>query len=388
MIDVLRHHSLAQRALFLALFGLLLSSAASARAAVCGNSVVEVDGGENCDPPGGCCGGDCHVLTAGSVCRPAAGGCDVAETCNGSSISCPADVDPACTPTPTPPPQANDCCDCGVFCAVPAGSCGLCDTVFDAECGGGGSCVTHTPTSTRTPTSTPTPSFTPTPTETPTATWTAGGAATATATNTATPQPCCDCPAPACGPPTTPGTLNCGPGCSLVSNASCNGGTGRCVIFTATGTITKTPTRTNTPTVTPTKTNTPTVTMTPTLGGFQIDSMKCYRARPEDHFDTVTGVELVDEFEPGGKSTKLIRPAMVCSPANVDAEPVLHPHDYLLCFKIRDEKKQQHFRQTGATLRNAYGESIPVKLLASGYLCVPSRLLTERTPTPTPTTAP
>jgi len=49
-------------------------TAPHAAAAVCGNSIVEVDAGENCDPPGGCCGGDCHVLSAGSVCRPVAGG--------------------------------------------------------------------------------------------------------------------------------------------------------------------------------------------------------------------------------------------------------------------------------------------------------------------------
>src|SRR5262249_39346804 len=79
-------------------------------------------------------------------------------------------------PTSTPPPGVNDCCDCNAFCSVPDGSCGVCDTVFDAVCSASGSCVTHTPTITRTPTVTPTPSPTPTDTPTPTSTftWTVG----------------------------------------------------------------------------------------------------------------------------------------------------------------------------------------------------------------------
>lgn len=349
-------------------------------AAVCGNSVVEA--GEQCDPPGQCCGSDCQLVAADSICRPSAGGCDIAETCDGSSPTCPADVNPACTPTP--PPQGNDCCDCGVFCAVPAGSCGLCDTVFDAACGGGGSCITHTPTPTQTPTITETPTVTQTPTDSPTPTFTAGGAPSPTATNLPTPLPCCQCPNPACGPPTTPGTTTCQAGCTLVENAVCSGGSGRCLTVTATGTITKTFTRTPTQTPTPTKTNTATVTLTPTLGGFQIDNFKCYRVRPDQKFDTVEGVLLVDELEPDGKMTKLVRPSLLCDPTSANGGSVLHPDDYLLCFKIRDEKHQDPFAKKAATVRNVYGEEIKIQALTSGYLCVPSRLLTARTPTPTP----
>jgi len=53
---------------------------------VCGNGKVEP--GEQCD--GGECCFNCTYSTA--VCRPAAGECDVAETCSGSSVDCPADV--------------------------------------------------------------------------------------------------------------------------------------------------------------------------------------------------------------------------------------------------------------------------------------------------------
>jgi hypothetical protein len=55
--------------------------------------------GPSCAGIEGCavkfCGEDglCHkqALDAGTVCRPGAGGCDVAETCNGTAFTCPAD---------------------------------------------------------------------------------------------------------------------------------------------------------------------------------------------------------------------------------------------------------------------------------------------------------
>src|SRR5262245_34929582 len=59
----------------------------------CGDGVV--DSGEQCDDGnnqnGDCCSSNCQIEAAGTVCRPAAGACDVAETCTGSSGSCPAD---------------------------------------------------------------------------------------------------------------------------------------------------------------------------------------------------------------------------------------------------------------------------------------------------------
>ncbi|HEY3354648.1 MAG TPA: kelch repeat-containing protein [Polyangia bacterium] len=61
----------------------------------CGDGVV--DAGEQCDQgasngrPGSCCTATCTLAAAGTVCRAAAGACDVAETCNGSAPTCPAD---------------------------------------------------------------------------------------------------------------------------------------------------------------------------------------------------------------------------------------------------------------------------------------------------------
>src|SRR5439155_11524604 len=65
---------------------------ATYKAPTCGNGLV--DAGEDCDVAlgGACCDANCHFLPSSAVCRAAvAGGCDVAETCTGSSDACPAD---------------------------------------------------------------------------------------------------------------------------------------------------------------------------------------------------------------------------------------------------------------------------------------------------------
>src|SRR5262249_45013077 len=62
---------------------------------VCGNGTVE--GAEQCDlgaangAPGSCCTASCTFATTATICRPAAGACDVAEACTGNSTTCPAD---------------------------------------------------------------------------------------------------------------------------------------------------------------------------------------------------------------------------------------------------------------------------------------------------------
>lgn len=67
----------------------------SACAPICGDGVVV--GLEACDDSntenGDCCSSTCELEPSTSVCRAAVGDCDVAETCTGSSATCPVDLD-------------------------------------------------------------------------------------------------------------------------------------------------------------------------------------------------------------------------------------------------------------------------------------------------------
>ncbi|MBI3784797.1 MAG: DUF4215 domain-containing protein [Deltaproteobacteria bacterium] len=66
--------------------------------AVCGNGIVDTDTGEQCDQGAAngtnasCCSSSCTYLSSSTVCRAAAGDCDLAEFCTGSSTGCPADA--------------------------------------------------------------------------------------------------------------------------------------------------------------------------------------------------------------------------------------------------------------------------------------------------------
>jgi len=113
----------------------------------CGDGIVQSALSEECDQGSAvngttisCCTSTCTFKAGGTVCRPSAGGCDVAETCSGSSDTCPADVNPSCTPTHTPTDTPT---------ATPTET------------------ATSTPTETSTATPTDTPTVTPTPTNTP-----------------------------------------------------------------------------------------------------------------------------------------------------------------------------------------------------------------------------
>jgi cysteine-rich repeat protein len=67
----------------------------SCEIAVCGDGVVRT-GVEQCDDSntiaGDCCSSDCGFESGTTVCRAAAGTCDLAENCTGASGACPADL--------------------------------------------------------------------------------------------------------------------------------------------------------------------------------------------------------------------------------------------------------------------------------------------------------
>src|SRR5207247_2475970 len=69
------------------------------------------DGAGVCQHPGG---------NAGTVCRPAAGICDVAESCNGIDAACPAD---AFAPASTVCRAAAGICDVAETCTGSAAEC-------------------------------------------------------------------------------------------------------------------------------------------------------------------------------------------------------------------------------------------------------------------------
>ncbi|HYC00902.1 MAG TPA: hypothetical protein VEC57_17345 [Candidatus Limnocylindrales bacterium] len=74
--------------------------------AQCGNGTVEP--GEDCET-GACCNtSTCRFQPAATTCRGAAGVCDVAETCSGTSAACPAD---ALAPSSTVCRAGNGTCD-------------------------------------------------------------------------------------------------------------------------------------------------------------------------------------------------------------------------------------------------------------------------------------
>jgi hypothetical protein len=90
----------------------------------CGNG--SVDTGEDCDEgaangtAGSCCADGCAFAAATTTCRAAAGGCDVAETCTGSSPTCPADDHEPDT-TACTAGLADTCC--GGACVIGNGAC-------------------------------------------------------------------------------------------------------------------------------------------------------------------------------------------------------------------------------------------------------------------------
>jgi hypothetical protein len=91
--------------------------------AVCGDGVVDV--GEMCDagrdPTGTCCTALCTFAPPLTVCRPADGACDVAETCSGVSAACPTNgFRPAevCRPAAGPCDLPETCSGIGPACPL------------------------------------------------------------------------------------------------------------------------------------------------------------------------------------------------------------------------------------------------------------------------------
>src|SRR2546422_7362749 len=114
----------------------------------CGNSIV--DAGEDCDQgasngtAGSCCSAACRFVPSTTVCRAAANECDLADSCTGSSATCPADAVKAagtvctddgnacttdvCNGTAGAPACTHPAGNAGTVCRAAAGECDLAET--------------------------------------------------------------------------------------------------------------------------------------------------------------------------------------------------------------------------------------------------------------------
>src|SRR5437899_8707675 len=109
----------------------------------CGNGTVE--SGEDCDlgsalngAAGSCCKNNCFFESSTKTCRAAAGDCDLAETCTGSSATCPADgprkaSGTACTDDGNAC-TLDQCNGTSVACPHPAGNAGAVCRAAAAGC--------------------------------------------------------------------------------------------------------------------------------------------------------------------------------------------------------------------------------------------------------------
>src|SRR5436309_760918 len=126
----------------------------------CGNGTL--DAGEDCDQgasngtAGSCCSASCRFVTSGTICRAAANECDVAESCTGSSATCPADTvkaagtactddgnvctTDACNGTAGAPACTHPAGNAGSVCRAAAGEC----DVAEACTGTSTTCPTDT----------------------------------------------------------------------------------------------------------------------------------------------------------------------------------------------------------------------------------------------------
>jgi hypothetical protein len=105
----------------------------------CGNGTIEE--GEACDG-GPCCDGSCALRATITVCRGAAGLCDIAESCNGSSSDCPGDTFAATTTACRA--SAGDC-DVAESCSGSTADCPADGFAEDGlACDDGNACTTDT----------------------------------------------------------------------------------------------------------------------------------------------------------------------------------------------------------------------------------------------------
>jgi hypothetical protein len=101
-----------------------------------------------------------------------------------------------------------------------------------------------------------------------------------------------------------------------------------------------------------------------------LDHFKCYKAKDlkNPQFGS-TSVTVTDELE--SKSTVVMKPAMVCNPADKNGEGIRNPQGHLTCYAIKDAKGQAKFAGADVQVSNQLGTS-QLRAKKAAAICVPS----------------
>lgn len=106
-----------------------------------------------------------------------------------------------------------------------------------------------------------------------------------------------------------------------------------------------------------------------------VDRFKCYRVVQDDaHQFPPRNVSLTDQFET--KTHKVIKPFLLCNPADVEGQGELNPSCHLTCYKILEVGGQPRFVPEDVTIEDEINSGTVSALSAvcsrAAVLCVPS----------------
>jgi hypothetical protein len=97
-----------------------------------------------------------------------------------------------------------------------------------------------------------------------------------------------------------------------------------------------------------------------------VDHFTCYEVTLADQGAPVRAVTARDQF--GRRALGLITPRRLCSPTRKNAEPLLHPVQHLLCYRVAGRGR---VRRRAVRTRNQFGSGV-VRLRRYANFCVPT----------------
>jgi len=264
---------------------------------VCRPSAGACDPAETCDGTGTSCPADAKST---AVCRPAAGPCDVADSCDGVNNNCPADAKSTavCRPAAGPCDLAESCDGVNNSCPADAKSTGICRPATN-PCDIADSCdgVSNT------------------------------------------------CPADAFQPD---GSV-CNDNNSCTTGDTCQGGV---------------------------------CTGTPDPDGCA-DDFLCYKVKSSNPFVTIPAVNLVDQFD--NRNFDLVKVRDLCTPANKNNQDVLDPQTHLRSYKLKAVAGSPRFVRRHVKVQNQLLPQLFLDVVKPDLLYVPtSKSLTSPPPQPGP----